>query len=176
MRSAEEVAQLLGNKGSVALLELELLRPGQSRHSRLQPSYVEAFRNAAQKHGTDNGRARTKAIPGGLNRRLVIGRRVFLGTICAGLVEGSPPVDAVVTFAGLPDLSGEELRQYQTSHPPLVVEMLLPSPQRLALSEFVDEKTVALAVVPFDAAEAQAHANEPKIFEHYYRILRPASK
>ena len=168
MRTAEEVAQLLGNKGGIALFELEL-RPGQAATA---VAAVETFRNTLKKHGITV--ARTKAIPGGVSR-LVVGGRIPRNDY-AGVVESSPAVDAVVSFAGLPDFSAEELRQFQTSHPPLVVVDIFGVLKGPALSALVDEKTVALAFVPFGAAEAQEHANEPKIFEHYYRILRPASK
>lgn len=168
LRAGKEVAQLIGHNGRVAVLEMEI-KPGQA------PSAVasmEMFRQTLKKHGVTV--ARTKAIPGGLTA-LIMGRGISRNDYL-GLVEGSPSVDAVVTFAGLPDWPADELHQFQTNHPPLVVVDIFGVSKGPILPALVDQKTVALAFVPRSATEVQQQGNEPKIFEHYYRILRMPSK
>jgi len=168
LRAGEEVAQLLGHKGQVAILEMEI-KPGQA------PTFVasmEMFRQTLKQHGVTV--ARTRLLPGGLTA-LVMGGGISRKDYLA-LVEGSPSVDAVVTFAGLPNLPANELHQFQTKHPPLVVVDIFGVLKGPVLQELVDQKTVALAFTPRSATEVQQQANEPKIFERYYRILRPPSK
>ena len=168
MRAADEVAQLLGNKGRVAILELEL-RPGQAVTA---VASVQKFRETLKKHGISV--ERSKSIAGGLTK-LVMGGGMT-GSDYTTLVEGSPSVDAVVTFAGLPGMPPDELRHYQANHPPFVVVDIFGVLKGPTLPEFVEDKTVAIAFVPLLADEAAKKANEPKMFDRYYRILRAGAK
>jgi hypothetical protein len=93
----------------------------------------------------------------------------------AGLVEGSPSVDAVITFAGLPSMPVGDLRQFQAKHPPLVVVDIFGALKGAALPGLVDQKTVALAFMPRSATEVAGQTSEPRIFERYYKILRAAA-
>jgi hypothetical protein len=168
LRAGEEVARLIGRKGRVALLALEL-KPGQAPTA---VASVASFREALKKHGVEV--ARTREMPGGLSA-LVMGRALPRGEYLA-LVEAAPPVDAVVTFAGLPDLPADELHRFQATHPPLVVVDIFGACKGPTLPALVERQTVALAFVPRSATEVQQQGNEPRIFERYYRILRPPAK
>ncbi len=167
-RAGEEVAQLIGHPGRVALLELEL-KPGQAPTA---TASLERFRRTLKKHGVTV--ARTKAMPGGLTA-LIMGASISKEAYW-GLVEGSPSVDAVVTFAGLPNCPTEELQQFQATHPPLVVVDIFGACKGPTLPALVDLKTVALAFAPRSASEVAQQANEPRVFERYYRILRAPPK
>ena len=167
-RAGEEVALLIGHPGRVAVLEIEL-RPGQAPTA---VASVERFRRTLKKHGITV--ARTKAMPGGLTALIMgggIARDAYLG-----LVEGSPSVDAVVTFAGLPTLPAEELQQLQATHPPLVVVDIFGVLKGPTLPALVEQRTVALAFAPRAASEVEQQGNESRLFERYYRILRAPPK
>jgi hypothetical protein len=133
---------------------------------------MEMFQKTLKKHGVTV--ARTKAIPGGLNA-LVVGGGVSRNDYL-GVVEGSPSVDAVVTFAGLPNLPAEELHQFQANHPPLVVVDIFGVLKGPLLPTLVEQKTVVLAFVPRSATEVEQQRKEARMFERYYRILRPPAK
>jgi hypothetical protein len=133
---------------------------------------MDKFRQTLKKQGI--AVARTRAIPGGLTA-LSMGRRISQSDYLA-LVEVSPSVDAVVTFAGLPDWPSDEFHQFQTTHPPLVVVDIFGVLKGPMLPALVNQKTVALAFTPRSATEVQQQAHEPKIFERYYKILLPPSK
>ncbi len=168
LRAGEEVAQLLGQKGRVAVVELEL----GSGQAPTAVAGLEMFRGALKKHGVTV--VRSKALAGGLSA-LVMGGGISRNDY-ASLVEGTPAVDAVITFAGLPNMTPEELRQFQTNHPRLVVVDIFGVVKGPNLGALVADKTIAMALVPFNATEAEQHATEPKLFERYYRILRAGSK
>lgn len=168
LRAGEEVARLIGHKGRVAVLEMEL-KPGQAPTA---VASMEMFRQSLRKHGVTV--ARTRAIPGGLTA-LIMGRGISRNDY-SSFVEGSPTVDAVVSFAGLPDWPPNELHQFQANHPPLVVVDIFGTLKGPLLPDLVDQKTVALAFAPRSATEVQQQGNEPKIFERYYRILLAPSK
>jgi len=145
------------------------IKPGQA------PTVVatmDKFRQTLKKHGI--AIARTRAIPGGLTA-LIMGPGISQSDYL-GLVEGSPGVDAVVTFAGLPNWPPDEFHQFQTTHPRLVVVDIFGVLKGPMLPALVNQKTVALAFTPRSATEVQQQANEPKIFERYYKILLPPSK
>jgi hypothetical protein len=166
LRAGEEVARLLGRKGQVALVEMDL-EAGQALTA---VASVEKFRATLRKQGVSV--ARTKKIPGGL-AALVMGGGISRDDY-SGLVEASPKVDAVVTFAGLPIFPAAELHQFQATHPPLVVVDIFGLLKGAALPELIEQKTVAMGFVPLAATEVRE--NEPKIFERYYRILLSPAK
>ncbi len=168
LRAGEEVRQLIGHKGQVAILEMEI----QAGQAPTAVATAEMFRKTLKRNGFTV--ARTKALPGGLTA-LVMGGGVP-GKDYADFVEATPKVDAVVTFAGLPSLPPEEFQKFQASHPPLVVVDIFGTLKGPVLPELVENKTVSLAIVPRNAAEVEAIGNETKIFERYYKILRPLSK
>jgi preprotein translocase subunit YajC len=168
LRAGEEVAQLLGQKGRVAVLEMEF-KPGEAPTAL---ATTGMFRQALKKHGVTV--ARTKAIPGGLTA-LVMGRGISRDDY-VGLVEGAPSVDAVVTFAGLPAWAAEELHQFQANHPALVVVDIFGTLKGPVLPEMVEQRTVALAFSPRSATEVEQQGNEQRMFERYYRILGPQGK
>lgn len=168
LRAGEEVAQLLGNKGQVGLFELET-KPGQAPTA---VATVQMFRRTLKKHGV--AVARSKAVPGGLTT-LVMGGGISRNDYVA-LVEGSPGLAAVVTFAGLPNWPTDELRQFQATHPPLVVVDIFGVAKGTILAGLVEQRAVALAFSPLSATEVQQEGEQSKIFERYYRILRPESK
>ena len=166
MRAGEEVARLLGQKGRVAVVEMEL-KDGQAPTA---VASVEKFRATLKKHGVAVARAKT--VPGGL-AALVMGSGISRDDYTS-LVEASPSVDAVITFAGLPLCPAEELHQFQANHPPLVVVDIFGTLKAPGLPDLVDQKTVAMAFVPRSATEVRE--SEPKLFERYYRILVPPIK
>jgi hypothetical protein len=168
LRAAEEVTQLIGHKGQVAILKMEI-QPGQAPTA---VATVEMFRQTLKRHGF--AVVRTKALPGGLTS-LVMGSGIP-GKDYADFVEATPIADAVVTFAGLPSLPPEELEKFQANHPPLVVVDIFGTLKGPLLPELVEKKTVTLAIVPRNATEVEAAGNEARIFERYYKVLRPLSK
>jgi hypothetical protein len=118
--------------------------------------------------------ARTKSFPGGLNA-LVMGSGLP-GNEYAGAVEGPPSVDAVITFAGLPNMPADELGKFQANHPPLVVVDIFGVLKGDTLPSLVARKTVTLAFSPRSATEVQEFGNESRVFERYYKILRAEGK
>ena len=168
LRAGEAVSKLLGNKGRVAVLEMEF-KSGQAPTA---VATVEMFQKTLKKHGVTV--ARTKALPGGLNA-LVMGGGVPRNDYVA-LVEGSPSVDAVVTFAGLPNLPSDELQHFQANHAPLVVVDIFGVLKGPALPSLVEQKTVVLAFVPRSATEVEKQGKEARMFERYYKILMPPAK
>ncbi len=169
LRSGEEVARLIGHQGRVAVVEMEI-KPGQAPTA---VASMEMFRKTLKGHGVTV--ARTKAIPGGLTA-LVMGGGGIPQDDYVGLVEGSPNVDAVVTFAGLPEWPPEKLHEFQTNHPPLVVVDIFGVMKGSVLPDLVEQKTVALAFMPRSAPEVEEQGNESRLFERYYKILRPPLK
>jgi preprotein translocase subunit YajC len=168
LRAGEEVARLLGQKGRIAVLEMEL----ESGQAPTAVVTVEKFRQTLKKHGVTV--ARTKAIRGGLGA-LVMGRGISREDY-VGVVEGAPSVDAVVTFAGLPNWPGDELHQFQANHPRLVVVDIFGTLKGPTLAALVEQKTVALAFMPRSATEVEQQGGEQRMFERYYRILGPPAK
>jgi hypothetical protein len=168
LRAGEEVAQLLEQKGRVAVLEVAF-KPGEAPTAL---ATMEMFQKTLKKHGVIVARA--KSLPGGLNA-LVMGGGVSRNDYL-GVVEGSPSVDAVVTFAGLPNLPADELHQLQANHPPLVVVDIFGVLKGATLPSLVEQKTVALAIVPRTATEVEQVGKETRMFERYYRILGSQAK
>jgi hypothetical protein len=166
-RAGQEVAQLLGNKGQIAVLGLETAA-GQA------PTYVtlvEVFTKALKAHHIQV--AATKIVPGGLSR-------LMLGTGMSGpeyrqLLGQTANVNAIVSFVGPPALAPEELRLLQANRPPLIVVDMFGVVKGPALPAMVEAKAVALAILARSAAEvAQQQPPPPDLFDRYYRILRPA--
>ncbi len=168
-RAGEEVAQLIGHKGQVAVIEMEF-KAGQTQSGE---AGTELFRQTLKKH--DITVVRTKKLPGGLSA-LVMGGGVISWNDYQNLVQGPPVVDAVITFAKLPDSSAEELHQFQMNHPPLVAVDIFGMLNGPEMESLVAEKTVALAVMPRSTDELLQKTNEPENFEHFFRILRPPAK
>ena len=159
---------MLGKKGQVAVIEMEI-GPDQA------PSAVasmEMFRQTLKKQGVTI--ARTKRIPGGLTA-LVMGVGISRNDYVA-VVEGSPSVEAVITFAGLPVLPPDELHQFQQKHPPLFVVDIFGTLKGPNLPELIEQKTVAVAFLPRTAAEVAQQGKDAGMFDRYYRILRPAAR
>ncbi len=168
MRAAEDVARLIGHPGRVALLEPEI-RSGQAPTA---VATLDIFRATLKKRGITV--ARTKTVPGGLSG-LVMGRRASRADYVA-LVEASPAVDAVVTFASLPDFPADELQSYQASHPPLVVVDIFGVLKGQTLPSLVEQKTIALAFAPRTFPEVEQQKSETRTFERYYHRFPPAAK
>jgi hypothetical protein len=168
LRAGEEVARLLGNKGRVAMLERQF-KPGEAPTALVT---VQNFSAALNKHGITV--ARTKSFPGGLSA-MVMGSGIPANEF-TGAVDGPPSVDAVITFAGLPNMPAEELGKFQANHPPLVVVDIFGVLKGDTLPSLVARKTVALAFSPRSALEVQELGNESRLFERYYKILRAERK
>jgi hypothetical protein len=88
----------------------------------------------------------------------------------------SASVDAVITFAGLPNMPADELGKFQANHPPLVVVDIFGVLKGDTLPSLVARKTVTLAFSPRSATEVQEFGNESRVFERYYKILRAEGK
>jgi hypothetical protein len=166
-RAGEEVAQLLGNKGRIAVLGLETAA-GQA------PTYVtlvDVFTKTLKAHHVEV--AATKIVPGGLNR-------LMLGTGLSGpeyrqLLDQTANMNAIVTFVGPPALPPDELRLLQVNRPPLVVVDMFGVVKGPALPAMVEAKAVALAILARSGAEVAQRQPPPQdLFDRYYRILRPA--
>ena len=165
-RAGEEVAQLLGNKGQIAVLGLETA-PGQA------PTYVtllEVFTKTLKAHHIKV--ATTKVVPGGLTR-LVLGTGLS-GQEYRQLLDQTANANAIISFVGPPALPPEELRLLQANRPPLVVVDMFGVVKGPALPAMVEAKAVALAILARSAAEvALQQPPPPDLFDRYYRILRP---
>jgi hypothetical protein len=166
-RAGLEVAQMLGNQGQIAVVGLDV-DPGKA------PTYaaqVEAFTKSLKKHGV--AITQTKAISGGVTGLVM--RSGLSAEDYTGLLQKATGANAIVTFVGLPHLTAEELQKIQAGHPPLVVVDLFGVMKEPLLGELMEQKTVALAIVPRTADEVAAAPADSKIFERYYRIVRPAA-
>ena len=164
-RAGEEVARLVGNKGQVAVLSLEIA-PGQA------PTFVaqmERFARTLKKHGVTIGA--TKLMPGGLTS-LVLGTALPAKAYME-LIERAPNAGAIVSFVGPPNLSPGELQKLQAAHPPLVVVDTFGVLKGPALPAMLEAKAVALAFVPLNSVEAAREKQQANLFDRYYRILRP---
>ncbi|HEX2972356.1 MAG TPA: hypothetical protein VHP11_08475 [Tepidisphaeraceae bacterium] len=91
------------------------------------------------------------------------------------LFNQAPEAAAIVSFAGLPNLGIEELQRLQAGHPPLVVVDTFGM-SKGRLPAFVEGRAVALAFVPYNSLEVEREKQQPKLFDRYYRILRPPAQ
>ena len=167
-RAAEEVARLVGNKGQIAVLSLEIA-PGQA------PTFVaqmEMFARTLKRHGVKIGA--TKLMPGGLTS-LVLGTGLPAQDYVE-LIQRAPNAGAVVSFVGPPNLPPAELQKFQADHPPLVVVDTFGVLKGRALPAMLETKAVALAFVPLNSVEAEKEKQQANLFDRYYRILRPPAQ
>lgn len=167
-RAAEEVAQLVGNKGEIAVMSLEI-GEGQA------PTFVsqmDMFARTLKRHGVRIGAVKLK--PGGLTS-LVLGAGLPAADYME-LVQQAPNAGAIVSFVGPPSLSPEELRKFQADHPPLVVVDTFGVLRGPTLPAMLEAKAVALALVPLNSVEAEKEKQQANLFDRYYRILRPPAQ
>ena len=166
LRAGEEVARLLGDKGQIGVLGLEIAE-GQA------PTYVclvERFTKTLKAHHIKI--AATQVVPGGLNR-LMLGPGLS-GQEYQQAFEHAGHLNAVVSLVGPPAMSPEELRALQANRPALVVVDMFGVVKGPALPAMVEANAVALAILARSAAEvAQQQPPPATLFERYYRILRP---
>jgi len=163
-RAAEEVAQLLGNKGQIAVYSLEI-------GPRKIPRFAEEmtiFEQTLNKHGVKI--AATEAMPGGLNM-LMLGARPSPKDY-EELLDQAPGASAVVSFVGPPNLSLEDFQKLQAHRPPLIVVNTFVVTSQAALSAMIEAKAVALAFVPLTPSEIESEKQQPKLFDRSYKILR----
>ena len=163
-RAAEEVAQLLGNKGQIAVVSLEIA-PGQNPAFAAQ---MKVFNQTLKNHGVKI--AAVKAMPGGMNM-LMLGQRLSPKDY-GELLEQAPGADAIVSFVGPPNLSLDDLQKLQGHCPPLIVVGQFGVMKGAALPAMVEAKAVALAFVPRTSSEIENEKQQRKLFDRYYRILR----
>jgi hypothetical protein len=166
-RAAEEVAQLLGNHGQIAVMSLELA-PGQNSPDAAQ---MAAFSQTLKQHGIKI--AATKTLSGDDMNILMVGGGVSPKKYVELRAQASG-AGAIVSFVGPPSLSVGDLQKLQAQGPPLVVVNTLGGTPGLGsdLAALVEAKAVALAFVPRTAAEMEKEKSQPKIFDRYYKILR----
>lgn len=162
-RAAEEVAQLLGNKGQVGVLALEA-SPGQGSPVAAQ---MDAFNQTLKKHGITI--AATKTLGRADMSMLMVGGGVS-SKMYGELVAQAAGAGAIVSFVGLPSVSVADLQKLQAQGTPLVVADTIGAGPNLAA--LVQAKAVALAFVPLTAAELEKEKSQPKLFDRYYKILR----
>jgi hypothetical protein len=163
-RAGEEVARLVGNKGQIAVLSLEIA-PGQA------PTYVsqmEMFTKTLKRHGVKIGA--TRLMQGGLTS-LVLGTGLPASDYMT-LIQQAPGAGAIVSFVGPPNLSPQELQKIQAHSPPLVVVDTFGVLKGRTLPAMIESKAVALAFVPLNSAEAEEQKKQAALFDRYYRILR----
>lgn len=167
-RAAEEIARLVGNKGQIAVLSLDIA-PGQA------PTFVsqmEMFARTLKRHGVKIGA--TKLMPGGLTS-LVLGTGLPARDYMA-LVQQAPDAGAIVSFVGPPDLSPQELAELQAKCPPLVVVDTFGVLKGRGLPAMIEQKAVALAFIPLNSTEVEAQKKQATLFDRYYRVLRPPTQ
>ena len=167
-RAAEEVARLVGNKGQIAVMSLDIA-PGQA------PTFVaqmDKFTKTLKKHGIKIGA--TKLMPGGLTA-LVLGTGLPAQDYME-LIRQAPNAGAVVSFVGPPNLPPEALKKLQADHPPLVVVDTFGMLKGRLLPDMLEIKAVALALVPLNSLEAEKEKQRADLFDRYYRILRPPAQ
>ena len=167
-RAGEEVARLVGNKGEIAVMSLDIA-PGQA------PTFVaqmDRFVKTLKKHGVKVGAI--KLMPGGLTA-LVLGTGLPAQDY-AELVQQSPNAGAIVSFVGPPNLPPAELQKFQADHPPLVVIDTFGVLKGPALPAMLETKAVALAFEPLNSLEAEKEKLRADLFDRYYRILRPPAQ
>ena len=167
-RAGAEVAQLLGNKGQVAVLGLETAAGQAPTYVTLVDVFTRTLKARHIKVAT------VRLVPGGLSR-------LMLGTGLSGqdyrqFLDESANANAIVSLVGPPALPVEELRTLQANRPPLIVVDMFGVVKGPALPAMVEGNAVALAILARSAAEvAQQQPPLPDLFDRYYRILRPGS-
>ena len=163
-RVAEEVANLLGDKGQIAVFSLEIA-PDQNPTFAAQ---MKVFNQTLKKHGVKIAAVQT--MPGGVNM-LMLGQRLSPKDY-GELIEQAPSADIIVSFVGPPNLNLDDLQKLQAHSPRLIVVDTFDVMKGTALPALVEAKVVALAVVPRTSLEIENEKLQPKLFDRYYKILR----
>jgi len=163
-RAAEEVAQLLGNKGQIAVFSLDI----QPREIPNFDAEMRIFSQTLKKHGVTI--AATKLMPGGLNM-LMLGKTPSVKDY-EELLDQAPGAGALVSFVGLANLRLDDYQGLQAKSPPLIVVDTFGVMKGAGLSDLFQAKLVALALVPLTPAEVEMKKQQPNLFDRNYKILR----
>ena len=161
---AEETSKLLRGDGQVVVITWDT-----SHHK--MPSVeaeVGSFRKGLGKAGRVSIRA-TESL--GYSRPPVVMERLTTERLMA-IIKRYPGVDAIVSFVGIPALSGEEIKQWPRTAPKLV--MVGFHDPGTKLKELLDARVVQLAILPRPASapnQSKKPETDRERFDQSFQIV-----